>query len=74
MSSPRRYGCPWKRCGRAVKKQWAAADKAGARFGVMLAPRELAAGHVVLKDLTTGEQTEVRREKIAARLVTMIRK
>lgn len=60
--------------GRSMKKQWAAADKAGARYGVMLAPRELEAGTVVLKDLTTGEQTEVRRDEIAARLITTIRK
>jgi histidyl-tRNA synthetase len=57
--------------GRSVKKQWGAADRAGARWGVMLAPTELESGHVVLKDLTTGEQIEVRREAIAARIATL---
>ncbi len=51
---------------RSVKKQWSAADKSGARYAVMLAPRELAAGHVVVKDLGTGEQVEVRREEAPA--------
>ncbi len=57
--------------GRSVKKQWGAADRAGARWGVMLAPTELESGHVVLKDLATGEQLEVRREAIAARIATL---
>ena len=43
-----------------MKKQWAAADKAGATFGVMLAPEEAAAGKVAVKDLRSGEQVEVR--------------
>jgi histidyl-tRNA synthetase len=51
---------------RSVKKQWSAADKAGARYAVMVAPRELAAGHVAVKDLASGEQIEVRREEAAA--------
>src|SRR4051812_11491908 len=36
---------------RSVKKQWSAADKSGARYAVMVAARELATGHVVVKDL-----------------------
>jgi len=56
--------------GRSLKKQWAAADKAGARYGVMLAPREMATGHVVVKDLDSGEQIEIRRDEIAAWLAT----
>jgi histidyl-tRNA synthetase len=58
--------------GRSVKKQWGAADRAGARWGVMLAPKELETGHVVLKDLASGEQIEVHRESIAARVATML--
>lgn len=53
---------------RSVKKQWAAADKAGARWGVMLAPREVESGNVVVKDLRRGEQTEIRRDELAAHL------
>jgi histidyl-tRNA synthetase len=66
IAADRAYG------GRSLKKQWAAAGKSGARYGVMLAPRELATGHVVVKELTTGEQIEVRRGEIAAWLVTHI--
>ena len=44
LSADRAYG------GRSMKKQWGAADRAGARWGVMLAPRELADGKVVVKD------------------------
>jgi histidyl-tRNA synthetase len=51
---------------RSMKKQWGAADKSGARYAVMLAPRELAEGHVVVKDLASGEQIEVRRDDAPA--------
>jgi histidyl-tRNA synthetase len=55
---------------RSMKKQWGAADKSGARYGVMLAARELESGHVVVKDLASGEQVEVRRTEVAAWLST----
>src|SRR5262249_49692342 len=64
LSADRAYG------GRSVKKQWGAADRAGARWGVMIAPRELAEGKVVVKDLVSGEQVEVKREEVAAWLQT----
>jgi histidyl-tRNA synthetase len=54
--------------GRAIKKQWAAADKAGARYGVMLGQREAEHGDVVLKDLASGEQCEVPRREVVDRL------
>lgn len=54
---------------RSVKKQWSAADKSGARHGVMLAPREWERERVVVKDLRTGEQTEVRRSEVVAWLL-----
>ncbi len=60
VASDRAYG------GRSLKKQWAAADKSGARYGVMLAPREMETGHVVVKDLTNGQQIEIRRDEVAA--------
>jgi len=56
--------------GRSVKKQWGAAGKSGARHGVMLAPREWERGHVLLKDLKTGEQVEVRRREVTAWLLS----
>jgi histidyl-tRNA synthetase len=64
LSADRTYG------DRSVRKQWAAADRAGARYGVMIAPRELEHGHVVVKDLRTGEQLDVRRVEVAAWLRT----
>jgi histidyl-tRNA synthetase len=48
-----------------VKKQWSAADKAGAAYGVMLAPAEAAAGKVAVKDLRSGDQVEVARAEVA---------
>ena len=63
ISADRAYG------GRSVKKQWAAADKAGAQFGVMLAPAEAAAGKVAVKDLRSGEQVEVERADVATWLL-----
>lgn len=52
--------------GRSVKKQWGAADRSGARWGVMVAPRELEQGRVIVKDLARGEQVEIRRAEVAA--------
>jgi histidyl-tRNA synthetase len=59
LSADRAYG------NRSMKKQWGAADRVGARWGVMLAPREVAEGNVVVKDLVTGEQAPVRRDDVA---------
>src|SRR5262249_21167760 len=64
LSAERSYGS------RSMKKQWSAADRAGARWGVLLAPRELADGKVGVKHLATGEQVDVRREDVAAWLRT----
>jgi histidyl-tRNA synthetase len=64
LSAERSYGS------RAMKKQWSAADRAGARWGVLLAPRELADGKVGVKHLATGKQVDVRREDVAAWLRT----
>jgi len=64
LSAERSYGS------RSMKKQWSAADRAGARWGVLLAPREMAEGKVGVKHLATGEQVEVRREEVAAWLRT----
>jgi histidyl-tRNA synthetase len=63
LSADRAYG------NRSMKKQWGAADRAGARWGVLLAPRELAEGKVGVKDLAAGDQIEVTREEVAALLV-----
>ncbi len=55
--------------GRSVKKQWGAADKSGARHGVMLAAREWERGQVLVKSMETGEQIEVQRDEVASWLL-----
>jgi histidyl-tRNA synthetase len=67
IAADRAYG------GRSVKKQWGAADKAGARFGVMVAPEEHAAGKVAVKDLRSGEQVTVERAEVAAWLLAAMK-
>jgi histidyl-tRNA synthetase len=64
FSADRAYG------GRSATKQWTAANRIGARWGVMLGPRELAAGTVAVKDLVSGEQHDVDRAGVAAWLQT----
>ncbi|HYU40258.1 MAG TPA: histidine--tRNA ligase [Acidimicrobiia bacterium] len=51
---------------RSVSAQWNAADRAGAAFGVMLAPDEFSRGELAVKDLRTGRQVEVPREQVVA--------
>ncbi len=60
LSADRAYG------NRSAKKQWAAADRAGARWGVMLGPRELAGGKVAVKDLASGVQEDIARAEVSA--------
>jgi histidyl-tRNA synthetase len=45
--------------GRGLKGAMKAADRSGARFAVIIGDRDLDAGAAQLKDLTSGEQTEV---------------
>ncbi len=58
--------------GRAFRKQMAAADKSGARYGVVLGAKEMADGKVGVKDLTTGDQIDIRRDEAAAYLQTRL--
>ncbi len=60
LSADRTYGS------RSAKKQWSTADRMGAQFGVMLAPRELADGKVAVKELATGEQLELPRADVVS--------
>ena len=48
-----------------LKKRLNRANKAGARFAVIIGDNELAAGVVMLKDLDTGDQSEVSFDKLA---------
>ncbi|GIH22935.1 histidine--tRNA ligase [Acrocarpospora phusangensis] len=51
--------------GRGVKGGMKAADRSGARFALILGDRDLAAGAVQVKDLTTAEQTAVPLAEVA---------
>ncbi|MFM7616115.1 MAG: histidine--tRNA ligase [Actinomycetes bacterium] len=60
IATDRAYG------GRALKGQWRAADRSGARFGVMLGRAEAERDAVAVKDLGSGEQVEVARADLVA--------
>ena len=49
------------------------ADKLGARFALIVGDNEIAAGRYALKNMSTGEQENVTRDEIAARLAPMAR-
>ncbi|MBI5415522.1 MAG: histidine--tRNA ligase [Candidatus Omnitrophica bacterium] len=48
----------------SMKSQMRAADKSGSRYVVILGEEEEKKGVVALKDMTTGEQREVKEEKL----------
>lgn len=54
------------------KKQFAYADKAGIRFAVIMGPDEKAQGLVTVKDLATGDQHQIPRGEVAARMKALI--
>ncbi|GAB2935474.1 histidine--tRNA ligase [Hafnia psychrotolerans] len=54
------------------KKQFARADKWGARVALVLGENEVAARQVVVKDLRSGEQETLAQSSLAARLASMI--
>ena len=58
--------------GRAFRKQMEAANKSGARFAVILGEKELVAGNVAVRDLESGDQTEVHRDLAAPWLKTRL--
>ena len=60
IATDRAYG------GRGLKGQWKAADRSGARFGVMLGRSEVERDAVAVKDLVSGEQVEVPRDHLVA--------
>lgn len=51
---------------RSLKSQLRQADKSGARYALILGEDELAKGTVQLKDLKTGNQTEVERSGVVS--------
>ncbi|MBX9446118.1 histidine--tRNA ligase [Dickeya chrysanthemi] len=54
------------------KKQFARADKSGARVALVLGETEVATGQVVLKNLTSGEQETLSQADVAARLAALL--
>lgn len=54
--------------GRSVKAQFKMADREKARWCVILGENELSAGTVVLKDLSSGEQTAIAKDHLVAHL------
>jgi len=54
------------------KKQFARADKWGARVALVLGESEIADGNVVVKDLRSGEQSTVTQDSVAAHLRTLL--
>jgi histidyl-tRNA synthetase len=55
--------------GRSVKAQFKLSDREKARYVLTVGETELSANAVVLKDLSTGEQTTLPRDQIISRLV-----
>jgi histidyl-tRNA synthetase len=51
-----------------LKRTMELANKLGARFALIVGDNEMAAGRYALKNMTTGEQEELTRDEIAARL------
>jgi histidyl-tRNA synthetase len=64
LAADRSYGS------RSPKKQFAAADRSGAAWTVVIGKDETARGVVGVKDMRSGDQIEVRRDEVAAWLQT----
>ncbi|MFJ5483104.1 histidine--tRNA ligase [Pectobacterium actinidiae] len=54
------------------KKQFARADKWGARVALVLGENEVAVGQVVVKNLSNGEQDTLAQADVASRLATLL--
>jgi histidyl-tRNA synthetase len=61
--------CDLSFAGGGFGKQFKAADRRGARWAVVLGEDEIRKGTVSVKDLKSGEQEEVPRDALAARLL-----
>jgi histidyl-tRNA synthetase len=60
LSADRVYG------GRSLKAQTRAANRAGARYVVVVGRQEMARGAVAVKDMDSSEQTEVARSRVVS--------
>ena len=59
-------------CGRGLKAQMKYADKIGAKFVMVLGDDEIANDTAKLKNMATGEETEIRLMKITSALFSAI--
>jgi histidyl-tRNA synthetase len=57
--------------GKSMKAQMRAADRSGARFAIILGDNELERSTAQVKDLSSGEQTEVEIDKLADTLLSV---
>ncbi len=55
-------------CGRGLKAQLKFADKCGARFTVVLGDNEILSGGARLKNMSTGEETDIRLDNLSGAL------
>ena len=60
LSADRAYG------GRSLRAQTKSADRAGARFVVLVGRNEMERGAVAVRDMESGEQVEVPRERVVS--------
>ena len=58
---------------RGMKGAMRAADRSGARIALVVGDRDVEAGTVGVKDLTTGEQVDVATDAVVAELVSRLR-
>jgi histidyl-tRNA synthetase len=58
--------------GGSVKSQLRRADKVGALTAIILGPAEVERAVVQLKDLRAGQQTEVPRDEMAAKVLAVV--
>lgn len=58
---------------RGLKGAMRAADRSGARFALVVGDRDIEAGTVGVKELTTGEQTDVARDGVVADVLSRLR-
>ncbi|MBI2127242.1 MAG: histidine--tRNA ligase family protein, partial [Thaumarchaeota archaeon] len=58
---------------RSLRKQYETASSRGAKLVVLVAPNEFAQGELLIKDLSTGKETSVKRDKMADVVSSMLR-
>lgn len=59
-------------CGRGLKAQMKFADKTGARFTMVLGDNECESGNAKIKNMQSGEETEIRLAEISESLMNII--